>query len=393
MKKLTKLTIFALAFVLVCMFSACSAQPTQNNDDFLSQNMIASVGNAAKQVRSSGLLKLDVDTSPLDSPLSLPTDSSQMSVDLAMQSLVLCCGYNRETTRQYFDKVGLTMELQANFDKDFSSAEHTVAYSVGTLADNGMGRSVIVVAVRGTDGGEWYSNFDFAPSGNFDEGFCENFLFAAQDVFAGAKQVIGRLDNPLILVCGHSRGGAVANLLAVLLSAVYGNENVYGYTFATPNTVQGERMANNVFNFVNNGDAVAKLPLSNWGYGRAGTDISLTSKDSLAPGIANEFAEAFLSAAPTVSDYYNSRYSLTSSGTSDMGLTPFELMLIVSRAMITDGLTDMDVSAFDSVSSDSAYAQVIALFNKISANKLLALTAVRQHLPSYYQTLLNERLA
>ena len=80
--------------------------------------------------------------------------------------------------------------------------------------------------IRGTNDGEWYSNFDFAPSHSADAVFAENFLFAAQNVFLSLDEILKGEENPLLLVAGHSRGAACANLLGVLLDAAYDPANV-----------------------------------------------------------------------------------------------------------------------------------------------------------------------
>lgn len=86
-----------------------------------------------------------------------------------------------------------------------------------------------------------------------------------------------------ILICGHSRGGAIANILG----ALYEDDDSiksYTYTFGTPNTVEvGKEISESkvssyktIFNHVNNDDFVTIMPNENWGFRRYGKTISLT---------------------------------------------------------------------------------------------------------------------
>ena len=71
---------------------------------------------------------------------------------------------------------------------------------------------------------------------------------------------------------GHSRGAAVANLMASYL--IDEGEEVYAYTFATPyNTANTEASAEKydcIFNLVNANDFVPMLPMPEWGFTRYG---------------------------------------------------------------------------------------------------------------------------
>ena len=82
--------------------------------------------------------------------------------------------------------------------------------------DNPLSDIILIVAVRGTDGaGAWASNFDVTPSRDFDSPYAENFDLCARDILGTLEPYL--TDEPLVLVCGHSRGAACANLLGLLL--------------------------------------------------------------------------------------------------------------------------------------------------------------------------------
>lgn len=92
-----------------------------------------------------------------------------------------------------------------------------------------------------------------------------------------------------ILVTGHSRGAATANLVGktldggnTLYNMDFNTNDVFVYTYATPNvTRSSERNSskyNNIFNIVNPEDFVTKVLPSDWGYGRYGITYVLPSK-------------------------------------------------------------------------------------------------------------------
>ena len=91
-----------------------------------------------------------------------------------------------------------------------------------------------------------------------------------------------------VLLVGHSRGGAIANLVAAELDDLRAQAGdaasfgpVYAYTFAAPATTlasdaRSERYGN-IFNIANPSDIMPYLPLSAWGYERYGVDLELPS--------------------------------------------------------------------------------------------------------------------
>lgn len=144
---------------------------------------------------------------------------------------------------------------------------------------------LVAVVIKGTSGNEeWYSNFNI-QTGSTHAGF----ELAKTELMGYLKEYLGGLglggqykDNTKILVTGHSRGAAVANLVAAELS--YSNyatqSNVYGYTFATPtvSTRARETGYENIFNIISGEDFVTQIPLGKWNYSHYGIDLLLPSK-------------------------------------------------------------------------------------------------------------------
>ena len=176
-----------------------------------------------------------------------------------------------------------------------------VAYTLATKRvrseATGAEKELCVVAVRGSYGSEWLSNVRIENA----EGDPDHlgFTLAAQEIVADLEARAAELGPGVertYLFLGHSRGGAVANLLAsyvdeegVLATA----DDVRAYTFATPNCTSSadarDAAYDNIFNVLNPSDLVPRLPLSSWGYRRYGQDVWL-------PGVGDASFEELESA-------------------------------------------------------------------------------------------------
>ena len=347
---------------------------------------------------------------PVGTPL-LPDSSSEYSQLLAMQCLLLCAGHTEENSRSLFETAGFDVLKQQNFDKDEEDASHTCAWTLAKreLTYQGETRTLFAIAVRGTNGGEWYSNFDFAPSHDDNTMFAENFLACAQEVLAGVQEELQSAEDPLILVCGHSRGAACANLIGLLLDETVGDsEGIFVYTFATPTTIRGNaryKTYPNIFNHINPCDMVPLVPLSGWGYGRAGKDIILPADPVQAAKLSAGF-EMLLGIAPSISSYYNDRHSLTEPGLSEMGMTTFDVMNLLTQSFLlsdngllsgnTGGDTGADASAeapqMDMSSMISPQSDLAPLFGILAKGMenggVETMKLLMQHMPGTYFTLL-----
>ena len=154
----------------------------------------------------------------------------------------------------------------------------TVSYTFASkqLSDNSL---LIAIVIKGTSGNEeWYSNF------NIGYDLTHAGFKAASDKLVESLNLytdtVNTNNAPIkVLVTGHSRGGAVGNIVAASLTDSLGGGNVYAYTFATPNVTVTESAASdnyaNIFNIINPEDFVANVPLSGWGYTRYGVDLLL----------------------------------------------------------------------------------------------------------------------
>lgn len=146
--------------------------------------------------------------------------------------------------------------------------------------------TVIAVVIRGTNGKEWYGNFNLTDVDLEKENAAEllkevtvheDFENTMQEVLTKLNAYAKKIKGPKkLLITGHSRGAAVANLLASKLTEeekMAKQEDIYAYTFATPNVTNTPLDQENIFNFVNAEDFVTYVPLPQWGFSKHGITI------------------------------------------------------------------------------------------------------------------------
>ncbi|WP_080799731.1 lipase family protein [Arabiibacter massiliensis] len=181
-------------------------------------------------------------------------------------------------------------------------AAYTLASKPLASEDGGRPTTLVFVGIRGTYGAEWLSNFNILGQGVTGPDH-RGFKAAEEEVAHAVRAYVRELgldpDRTRILITGHSRGGAIANLLAADLgnpdaqeAALAPSSGIFAYTFAAPcATRAGNRhdpAFDNIFNVVNEADIVTQLPLSSWGFGRYGSTIELP--DVASDGFDDSFA-------------------------------------------------------------------------------------------------------
>ncbi|MBM6778960.1 lipase family protein [Collinsella tanakaei] len=176
----------------------------------------------------------------------------------------------------------------------FAGTDDVVAYSVATKRvrnTDGVEKTLYLVSVRGSYGSEWLSDFNMGDSSDYEMDAIdhEGFMRAASEIvddLADRLSETGGQDDIALLFTGHSRGAATANLAASYaddmttgLRVLAPLENIYCYTFATPEVTEfaniGDSLYDNIFNIMNPSDIVPRLPLASWGYARYGNDLWL----------------------------------------------------------------------------------------------------------------------
>ena len=173
------------------------------------------------------------------------------------------------------------------------------------IVHNGVEQEVIVVSVRGTNStnAEWSSNFDVGADTNsyysmmgkshphwFNKDNHKGFDVTAnrviEKVLSYINSYVDNAANKNILITGHSRGAAIANIMGKYFED--SNEYIsYTYTFATPNTTTAKNASSykTIFNIKNSDDLIPFLPMQKWGFVNYGTTYSISIKDNYESGL------------------------------------------------------------------------------------------------------------
>ena len=175
-----------------------------------------------------------------------------------------------------------TIEINSSTDIN----EEDCVFAKAKAQIGGAEHSVVIALFLGTYMKQWYTNFD-SGKGETHKSFtlATDYSFGKLSSYL-ERNKIGK-KNLKLIVSGHSRGGAVANLLGAKIAregCLAYKKNVYTYTFAAPSpTCDPERTDKKysaIFNFINDEDFVIKCMPREWGYGRYGVTFSLPSKNS-----------------------------------------------------------------------------------------------------------------
>lgn len=182
----------------------------------------------------------------------------------------------------------------------------TIGYKKVTLSDGNQVNVVIAVSDTTEGEKEWLSNFDigadtddyYASEGASHSKWENKLNHKGFEVSAVREKsmiddyLTDYTDHSLktkLVICGHSRGGALANILgAKYLDEANDNYDIFTYTFGTPNTteIKGDNTENklfsykSIFNHVNYDDFVTWIPSFDWGFSRYGSTIELRFSDS-----------------------------------------------------------------------------------------------------------------
>lgn len=142
----------------------------------------------------------------------------------------------------------------------------SITNSQSFAAGNKILKPLLVVDIRGSvTWWDWVNDI-----GAQALPFNNRFAALAEEVFTNVENYLSStgLQDPIILVTGHSMGAAIANILAARLNGIMDPDNVYAYNFATPRTVNeavsGNQAVNypNIFNILNSNDAITYVPLT-----------------------------------------------------------------------------------------------------------------------------------
>lgn len=241
---------------------------------------------------------------------------------------------------------------------------------------NGVVREVIIVAVRGTNetNAEWSSNFDVGADtkeyydimGTSHPHWKNKLNHKGFDVAANrvyeklATYISSYVDadaQTSILLTGHSRGAAIANILAQMYTDNT-SYKTYGYTFAAPNTTTAKNAATykNIFNIINKDDIIPYLPLTEWGFTNYGVTKAVSVREfySYEPGLFGTQKEG-------------SFKWFTGQSYNDDGGTQRTLACFAALATCREDLYKLDKTAQGKIK----YTGLLGNYNKTDATKKL----------------------
>ena len=235
--------------------------------------------------------------------------------------------YLKDSFSQYMENAGFD-------DYTFTEREQTPEYGSGVaFAISRKGNTVFTV-IRGSVGCEWYSNFHIGEKESH-----AGFLSASEFVVGKIREYLreNRLEDKdvSLMITGHSRGGAVANLAAKEFIDSGDFDTVIAYTFASPNTTTSKAAHDykysSIYNIENPEDFICSIPPESWGFTKYGVTFSFPAYDTeeyyelysrmqekffalagyehrgFERGSADteSFIDTLKELSPTVNDYYN----------------------------------------------------------------------------------------
>ena len=188
-----------------------------------------------------------------------------------------------------YEALGVAAEnVELHYDIDYTNPEwgnDQCAFSFALKDD------LLFITIRGTPEGanEWLSNLNISDDDHSAPTLHEGFrkaalqLRLALDSYLQSRAVDARQLH--LLITGHSRGAAVANLLAAQFAEEerFAPGNVYAYTFASPNVTTSEDahspLYSFIWNIVNAEDIVPTVPLNrgSWHFQKYGTSLVLAN--------------------------------------------------------------------------------------------------------------------
>ena len=215
-----------------------------------------------------------------------------------MENALAALGFTDVSTASYEYRSEVLDEVVNFLTNSNDVTAYTIASKRVTSSETGQTKTLLLVSVRGSYGSEWISDANMGNPEDLEmlEGDHEGFAEPAQEIVEQLQSRVTQLaeqgvttDDVALLFCGHSRGGATANVAAAYaddwadsLRPLASASSIWCYAFAVPRCTgmpnAHDAMYDNIFNVLNPSDIVPRLPLASWGYGRYGRDLWLPAQ-------------------------------------------------------------------------------------------------------------------
>lgn len=316
MKKNIKLLGISAATALTLVISGCSSDSNEQNALFR-YNELNAKASLLSENRYSGIMQ-DFGTNtyyPVDFTFSpenfIQMDNKIYSKDIA--KFAACISADAyDTTSLYLnfkaspasasDNVTIYRSLGFADAEQFRLASSDFSEDINDISNFVLCHKniktgtkeyeLIIAAIQGTNSTieQWFSNFDIgADSSEYssktgthpewtDKKYHKGFYVASSRINAKISDYVASRISPsaekIILITGHSRGAAIANILGAIYEKSPDFKS-FTYTFATPNTTVATDTSDykTVFNIVNKDDVIRAIPQEIMGFGKNGTTL------------------------------------------------------------------------------------------------------------------------
>lgn len=233
---------------------------------------------------------------------SSEADYQDKSVNI--QDLLKQLGFNNIEVNEYYKQ-----------KMDFNTMGAAVAYK-------SVGDSVILVLVPRSAGyeNEWAGNFVVGNEGKYHKGFdtTSNIVLNFAKEYVSRHADAFKNKNVKVWTMGYSRGAATANLIGAklidnpeYLGVKVTADNIYDYTFGTPETVVSDDAKdtkyNCIYNYMTDYDIVSMVPFKAWNFTRYGVEKFL---DVHSDSVKEKFLANLIKLNKNVYDIYTADNSI-----------------------------------------------------------------------------------